>query len=79
MSKPVYLIANPKAFFLFGSYILGWYSGDNDNGGSATFSQHFSLYCGVETYHTKKEAEKVLKGLLLNYPDCYIVKSCDEV
>lgn len=78
MSKAVYLIANPKAFFMFGSYILGWYSGDNDNGASAEFSQHFSLYCGVKTYTTKKEAEAVLKGLLSIYPDCYIVKS-DEV
>lgn len=74
MSKPCYIIANPRAFFMFGSYFTGWYCGDNDNGGCASFSDKFTIYRGVITYRTKKEASKVLKQLISDYPDCYIVK-----
>ena len=70
--KKIYLICNPEAAFMFGSYIMGWYCGDDC--GNPYFSKDFTLYSGVKVYHTMKDAMNDLNHIIDRYPNSYIVE-----
>ena len=70
--KKVYVICNPTAAFMYGSYIAGWYCGDDC--GNQYFSKDFSLYEGVKSYPTKEDALADLNRIIDRYPFSYIVE-----
>lgn len=70
--KKTYMICNPKASFMFGCYITGWYCGDGR--GNPEFSEDFSLYSNVKVYPTKKEALEDLNRIIDRYPTAFIVE-----
>ena len=70
--QKVFVICNPRAFFILGAWLPGWYAGEDDDG-----KVKFSAHDGVKVFTSKREANRVIKNLL---PGCYIVEgSRDEV
>lgn len=70
--QKVYVICNPRSFFLLGAWLPGWYAGEDETG-----KAKFSAHDGVKAFTSKREANRELKKL---FPGCYIVEGArDEV
>ena len=68
-NKKEYVIGNEKGFFVFGCYVPTWYAGQDDAGNPV-----FKI-ADVETFKTRKSAEKILSGL----PDGYHIIEIERV